>query len=196
MISPADTIIAQYANSPKLRSIIESFNAAVDTANYLDNFYDLIWNIETAGTYGLNIWGKIVVVSRLLTVTSNQKYFGFKGALSTPADVTDPQAFNQAPFYTRGVQATSTVSLSNDIYRKLIMLKAMANITDCTIPTMNRMLMYMFGSSGRAYVRNDRNMTMSYVFEFPLSDAELAIVQSSGALPSPAGVTVNIVQQV
>ncbi|HDT2505328.1 TPA: DUF2612 domain-containing protein, partial [Enterobacter hormaechei subsp. oharae] len=43
---------------------------------------------------------------------------------------------------------------------------------------------------------NDGEMVMSYVFEFQLSTAELAIVQSSGALPAPIGVTVNIVQQV
>lgn len=72
----------------------------------------------------------------------------------------------------------------------------MANITDCTIPSMNKMLMYMFSNSGKAYVRNDGGMVMSYVFEFALSPSELAIVQSSGALPSPAGVTVNIVQLV
>ena len=59
---------------------------------------------------------------------------------------------------------------------------------------MNRMLMFMFGESGVCYVRNDGDMTMSYVFEFELSTVELAIVQSSGALPAPAGVTVNIIQ--
>ncbi|MBE9382223.1 DUF2612 domain-containing protein, partial [Klebsiella pneumoniae] len=88
------------------------------------------------------------------------------------------------------------VVLTNEAYRKLIMCKAMANISDCTVPVMNRMLMYMFGASGRAYVRDDGNHVMSYVFEFQLSDSELAIVQSSGALPSPPGVKVNIVQEV
>lgn len=191
----ADTIISQYADSPKLRAIIDTFNQAVETDEFIDNFYDMVWNIETAGTYGLDVWGKIVVVSRLLTVTPNEKYFGFDEALSIPPEVGDPQPFDQAPFYT-GEQATNTVTLSNDVYRKLIMLKAMANITDCTIPSMNKMLMYMFGESGKAYVRNDGGMVMSYVFEFELSPSELAIVQSSGALPSPAGVKLNIVQQV
>lgn len=195
MDSPADTILAQYAGSPKLRSIIETFNTTMDTGTFLDNFYDLIWNIETADTYGLDVWGKIVVVSRLLTVTPSEKFFGYDEATNETPVIDDPQPFDQAPFYT-GEQQTSTVSLTNDAYRKLIMLKAMANITDCTIPSMNRMLMYMFGSSGKAYVRNDGGMVMTYVFEFQLSTVELAIVQSSGALPSPAGVTVNIEQQV
>ncbi|HAU4295877.1 TPA: DUF2612 domain-containing protein [Serratia marcescens] len=195
MDTPEDTIISQYAGSPKLRGIIETFNTIMDTVNFIDNFHDMIWNIETADTYGLDVWGKIVVVSRLLTVTPRDKFFGFVEANNTTPVMDDPQPFDQYPFYT-GDQQNSTVSLTNDAYRKLIMLKAMANITDCTIPNINKMLMYMFGSSGKAYVRNDGGMVMTYVFEFQLSTVELAIVQSSGALPSPAGVTVNIEQRV
>jgi len=195
MINAADTILTQYAGSPKLQSMIYSFNEAVGIEGFLDTFYDMVWNIQTAGTYGLNVWGKIVVVSRQLTVTENKIYFGFKEAQSTPPVVDDPQPFNQAPFYS-GELLTSTVTLTNDIYRKLIMMKAAANISDCTIPNLNRLLMFMFGDKGLCYVRNDGEMVMSYVFEFPLSVAELAIVQSSGALPAPVGVTVNIVQQV
>lgn len=185
----------QYVNSTKMLGLIDTFNQSVGPDSFIDDFYDLVWNIETATTYGLNVWGKIVVVDRLLTVTENQIYLGFEEALSTPSVVDDPQPFNQAPFFNNQSE-TSTITLSDDIYRKLIMMKAMANITDCTIPSMNAALMFMFGSSGVCYVRNDGGMTISYVFEFELSTAELAIVQNSGALPSPAGVTVNIVQQV
>lgn len=195
MINVADTILTQYADSPKLKSLIYSFNEAVGIEGFLDDFYDVIWNIKTADTYGLDVWGKIVVVSRKLTVTENMIYFGFSEASSDPPVVDDPQPFNQAPFYS-GEFLTSTVTLTNEVYRNLIMMKAAANISDCTIPQLNRLLMFMFGESGRCYVRNDGDMVMSYVFEFPLSISELAIVQSSGALPAPVGVTVNIVQQV
>lgn len=189
------TIMIQYVNSTKLLGLIDTFNQAVGPENFIDDFYDLIWNIETATTYGLNVWGNIVVVDRLLTVTETPAYFGFEEALSDPAVVDDPQPFGQAPFY-NNASATSTISLSDDVYRKLIMMKAMANITNCTVTSMNAALMYMFGDSGVCYVRNDGGMAISYVFEFELTSAELAIAQSSGALPSPAGVTVNIVQQV
>lgn len=195
MINVADTILTQYADSNKLKSIIYSFNEAIGVDGFIDNFYDMVWNVMTADTYGLDIWGKIVVVSRLLTVTENRIYFGFNEATSEDPVVDDPQPFNQAPFY-NGEQSTSTITLSNDIYRKLILMKAASNISDCTIPNMNKLLMHMFGDSGVCYARNDGDMVMSYVFEFQLSTAERAIVQSSGALPAPAGVTVNIVQQV
>lgn len=195
MINVADTILTQYADSPKLKSLIYSFNSAVGIEGFLDDFYDVIWNIQTAGTYGLDVWGKIVVVSRQLTVTENQIYLGFSEATSEPPVVDDPQPFNQAPFYS-GELLTSTVTLANDVYRRLIMMKAAANISDCTIPNLNQLLSFMFEGRGRCYVRNDGGMVMSYVFEFPLSTSDLAIIQSSGALPSPIGVTVNIVQQV
>ncbi|MSE29391.1 DUF2612 domain-containing protein, partial [Escherichia coli] len=127
------TIYAEYVNSERLRSLIDTFNASVAPEDWIDTFYDVVFNIETCEDYGLMCWGKIVDVSRLLTVTPSQQYFGFGEATSTPAELTDPRPFNQAPFYT-GAQDTNTVVLTNDAYRKLIMCKAMANITDCTVP--------------------------------------------------------------
>ncbi|EYU15826.1 DUF2612 domain-containing protein [Photorhabdus noenieputensis] len=189
------TILAQYAASPKLNSLILSFNAAVSSAEFINTFYDLIWNIDTANTYGLDVWGKIVNVSRRLTVNENVKYIGFGEALLNVPTTTDPNPFDQAPFYS-GESKTKTIELSDQMYRKLIMMKAMSNISDCTIPNINRMLVYMFSDSGRAYITDDGNMKMSYVFEFQLSTAELAIVQTSGVLPYPVGVSVAIVQRI
>ncbi|WP_350307641.1 DUF2612 domain-containing protein [Photorhabdus viridis] len=189
------TILAQYAASPKLNSLIRSFNAAVSSAEFINTFYDLIWNIDTANTYGLDVWGKIVNVSRRLTVNENVKYIGFGEALLNVPTTTDPNPFDQAPFYS-GESKTKTIELSDQMYRKLIMMKAMSNISDCTIPNINRMLVYMFSDSGRAYITDDGNMKMSYVFEFQLSTAELAIVQTSRALPYPVCVSVAIVQRI
>lgn len=196
MMNVADTVIRQYAAAGALKRIIYSFNDAVSIDDFIESFITEVWDVRTAGTYGLNVWGKIVGVSRLVTVEPSEDYFGFDEASSSPAVADDPQPFNQAPFYTAGTNQTSTVSLTNDVYRKLILVKAAANITDCSIPSLNRLLVTMFGDRGRAYVRNDGSMEMSYVFEFALTPAELSIVRYSGAFPAPAGVTVNIVQQV
>ncbi|EQB1154279.1 DUF2612 domain-containing protein, partial [Shigella flexneri] len=76
---------------------------------------------------------------------------------------------------------------------RLILMKAMSNITDCSVPDINLMLRFMFGKKRRAYVLNNGGLRMSYVFESALSLAELAIIQSSGALPSPPGVYVSVV---
>lgn len=185
------TVMAQYANSTKLRSLIDTFNLAVEPESFIDNFYDMIWNIDTAQGYGLDVWGKIVDVSRLLTVDATEQYVGFKEALALTSQPNDPAPFNQAPFF-NGIQSTSTVSLADDAFRKLIMVKALANITNCTVPNINKLLSILFSSSGVAFVTNTGQMSIRYVFTFQLSDVETAIVKNSGALPRPAGVLCQI----
>ncbi|AJQ69056.1 DUF2612 domain-containing protein [Salmonella enterica] len=192
MQNVAATVLAQYAASPRLNALINSFNAALSPDSFINDFYDLIWNIDTAEKYGLDVWGKIVGVSRRLTVKDDFNYLGFSEARMDNPVMDDPRPFNQAPFYS-GKAVTRTVDLSDEIYRRLILMKAMSNITDCSVPDINRMLRFMFGKNRRAYVLNNGGLRMSYIFEFALSSAELAIIQSSGALPSPPGVYVSVV---
>ncbi|EGI1420308.1 DUF2612 domain-containing protein, partial [Salmonella enterica] len=66
MQNVAATVLAQYAASPRLNALINSFNAALSPDSFINDFYDLIWNIDTAEKYGLDVWGKIVGVSRRL----------------------------------------------------------------------------------------------------------------------------------
>jgi hypothetical protein len=58
------TIVSQYGNSPTIISLIESFNAAVDPSANIDNFLTHIWQVQSAQGFGLDIWGRIVGVSR------------------------------------------------------------------------------------------------------------------------------------
>lgn len=187
-----DTILAQYANSPTIIAMMETFNQAVDPAADIDGFFEAIWDITTATTYGLDIWGKIVGVSRLLKVIPDTQYFGFHEAY-TGASPTDPLPFGSGVFFD-GVGATEIYSLQNDQYRQLILLKAMSNITDATIPNINRLLRFQFGSRGRAYVQRTGSMELTFTFEFFLSNVELAILLNSGAIPRPSGVLVRIEQ--
>ncbi|WP_369788288.1 DUF2612 domain-containing protein [Rouxiella sp. WC2420] len=193
MESYEQTLLRQYDNSPNLKSIIKTFNDAVDPAVDIDNFYDNIWNIETSNDYGLDIWGKIVNISRLVTIDSDDENLGFNESLLTQNSDNQPQPFGQAPFY-NGTRSTSTVRLATDAYRKLILVKALANITDCTIPNLNKLLLFLFDGQGTPFVADTGNMTIRYVFNFNLDPVDLAIVKSSGALPRPAGVLAQIMQ--
>lgn len=185
-----DTILTQYAASPNIRSLIESFNATMDMEEFTDEFLSAIWDVSTATDYGLDVWGKIVGVSRLLNVPQQTTYFGFDEALISASD-DSPKPFDEAPFF-EGVQLTTTVRLADDGYRKLIMAKAMANITDCSIPTLNSALNYLFGDEGSVFVAITGVMSMSYVFNFNLTPVEWAILLNSKAIARPAGVSVSI----
>ena len=178
------TLISQYANSPILRQILQDFNDALDQTQNIDNFFDSIWNVETATGYGLDVWGRIVGVSRVLQVTQG-KYFGFEEATTASADT-----FGQSAFYS-GNNLTSNYSLSDDAFRLLIKAKAAANITNSSIPAINAILRNLFPNRGSCYVVDNQDMTMTYRFEFPLSPTEASIVTNSGVLPKPSGVSVS-----
>jgi hypothetical protein len=73
------TIISEYANSPTILALINSFNAAVDPAADLDAFLTHVWQVDTAQGFGLDIWGRVVGVSRIIptnpaTVLTDAQY--------------------------------------------------------------------------------------------------------------------------
>lgn len=181
------TIISQYANSPTLCQLVENMNGYIDPTTDFAAFYDFVWNVDTAQGFGLDVWGRIVDVSRYLTVTDDLTYFGFNEG--------DPDyaPFDSAPFY-NGAPATSTYRLGDDAYRTLILVKALANISATTSPALNQLLRNMFPGRGRCYVNDLGNMMMRYTFEFYLEPFEYAILTQSGALPHPAGVQVSVLQ--
>ncbi len=176
-----DTIISQYANSPALYKLASDFFEYVDQTANFDQFYDLIWNVDTAQGYGLDVWGRIVDVRRVLQVSVGSN-LGMQAATQNSGD-----PFDISPFYS-GAATTANYELSDDAYRTLIFAKALANISDGSIPGINQILLTLFPGRGNCYVVDNLDMTMVYTFEFPLTDVELAIIAQSGVLPTPAGV--------
>jgi len=122
---------------------------------------------------------------------------GFDEAYLLAYASTGPQPFGQAPFYS-SVSNTTTYYLSDDVYRRLIMVKAAVNISNLSIPNINSFLQYFFGTSvsgspyGIVYVIDGLNMSLTYHFNFIPNAWQLAIVNSSGVFPRPAGVLVNV----
>lgn len=182
------TILSQYANSPTLVQLITNLNTYIDPFANIDAFFNDVWNVATAQGIGLDIWGRIVGVQRVLQVASGV-YLGFAEA----ADATSETPFNQAPFFS-GQNTTSNFALTDDAFRTLIYAKALANISDGSIPSINNILMTLFGSQGNCFVTDPGGMAMTYTFDFVLSPVDFAIVSQSGILPKPTGVTLTIVQ--
>lgn len=177
------TLLSQYANSPTILALIDSFADCIDPTTDIDNFYDYVWNVDTAQGFGLDTWGRIVGVSRVFPV-ADVAYFGFEEA-------GDALGFNQGVFWS-GNALTTNFALSDDAFRRLILAKAESNICDGSIPSINQLLRNMFPGRGNAYVVDNLNMTMTYRFDFALSPVDLTIVQNSGVLPAPTGVAVFI----
>jgi len=160
----------------KLCEYIEAQN---DVTVDIDNFYNVAWNIETAQGIWLDYWGVWVGVGRYLYVPTAFTFFGF--------DYAGSGNFDRSIFFNAN-NTTSNYALSDDAYRQLILLKAYANISDCSIPTLNKILTTFFLGRGRAYAIDNFDMTIRLNFEFTLLAYEKAIIEQSGVFPKPAGV--------
>lgn len=170
MIDVEKTIISQYGNSPTISQLILFMNDYIDPRADLDAFFDYVWNVETAQGFGLDIWGRIVNVERLLNV---------------PADTPNPGVFTFTP---------GNYLLSDEQYRKVVLTKALTNITDGSAGSINRLMSNLFSGRGRCYVNDVGNMTMRFTFEFWLEPFEYVIITSTNVSPRPAGVLINLLQ--
>lgn len=210
------TVLSQYANSPTIIALIDDLFGALDQTGNLSQWYDFVFNIMTAQQWGLDVWGRILGVSRYISVLSDQ-FLGFEEASPTS------DSFGQGTFYA-GATDSQIYPLPDPIYLKLLLAKAAFNITDGSIPSINRILMSLFPGRGNAFVTDGSQpsrwfgfheqspssetfgegtfyngeyytskMTMTYTFNFALTPVELAMVTQSGVLPRPTGVSASVV---
>lgn len=185
-----DTVISQYANNKRMMTLIERLAGAFDGTEWLDDFYNQIWNVQTAIGYGLDVWGRIVDISRIVRIVPPSVYFGF----AEGGSILGYQPFNQAPFYSGQPIGGSGYRLADDAYRRLIYAKAAANIWDGSIAQANAILRTLF--PGRvAYVVDNQDMTMTYHFTWTLTLVDAAVALRSGVLPRPSGVKVIYEQE-
>ena len=183
------TVISQYQTSPTLLQLIQNMETYVDPLTNLDNFYVDMWNIYSASGYGLDVWGRIVGVTRVVRVPTPTAFLGFEQA----APGVKPYDFG---ILFDGSQAlTENFSLADDAFRTLILAKALANICNGSIPAMNQILINLFNGKGygNVYVTDGEDMTMTITFTNAPSPVDLAIISTSGVFPRPAGVLLSVV---
>ena len=176
------TIISQYADSPIMQSMIADYNAALDPSVNFEEFYNNVWNVQTAVGYGLDLWGRIVGVSRIIQVVIGS-FFGFSEGAYDP--------FGISPLYS-GISSTQGYPLSDTAFRLLIYAKALSNISDSSTPTFNKILMTLFPGQGNCYVSDTGGMNSRLTFEFYLLPVEISILKQSNAFQSPCGVQFEI----
>ena len=79
-------------------------------------------------------------------------------------------------------------------YRKVILLKAFANIAATVPETFNRVLRTLFEDRGLCFCHDLGGMAMSYVFMFKLEAWEKALFKAKDILPRPAGVLIALIE--
>lgn len=177
----AQTVISQYQNSPVLMRLVDNMVEYFDPTVRLNDFYNLIWNIDSAQGWGLDVWGRILGVGRVLHIAIPGDYLGWDEA-------GDAFTFDYGIFYGSAASLTENYYLSDSVYRRVLLAKAFANICDGSIPAVNQILIDLFPDYGNCYVIDNLDMTMTYRFTDPLTAPDSTLAQQSGVLPKPAGV--------
>ena len=88
----------------------------------------------------------------------------------------------------RSIPTNPATVLTDDQFRQLILLKALANISRASSYSINTLLLDWMAGRGRAYVNDLGNMEIRYMFEFALEPFEIIIITQSGIFLRPAGV--------
>jgi hypothetical protein len=88
----------------------------------------------------------------------------------------------------RTIPTDPATVLTDDQFRQLILLKALANISRASSYSINTLLLQWMAGRGRAYVNDLGNMEIRYMFEFPLQPYEIIIITQSGIFLRPSGV--------
>jgi hypothetical protein len=83
----ANTVYKQFSNSATMLYLLACADQWIDISQFTQNFLANVWDIQTAVGFGLDIWGRILGVSRYINITAPLAgmYFGFNIA---PTDVT------------------------------------------------------------------------------------------------------------
>lgn len=181
MIDAKKYILAQYANSPRLMAIVDLISSMICPSEDIEMLYRDIVNIETASSFGLDVWGRIVGISRF--VATEDKH-------SERYNFSESGGSNQYPFATQS--EFNFMSVDDNTFRHMIMMKALSNISPATAYNINSMLLALFRERGRAYYVKTGTMTAEIVLEFTPSIPEMYLIRHSGIIPRPAGVEVKL----
>ena len=180
------TIISQYANSPKLTTLIDYINTELDQTENFNKFLSEIWNVTTCNDFGLAIWARIVNLSKFIYYPTTGFFFGFQ----TSDNVWQP--FNSAPMSSGDTSQYTGIEVDTETFRKMVIAKSMANIMPATIPNVNTILRYLFSDNGTAFVVKSSTMSRSVILGFSPTNLQRYMILYSNVLPRPAGVGYDI----
>lgn len=178
---------SQYAASPRITSLLVKQAALLDPGRDLMLWYDSMFNPKSAEGIGLDNWGRIVGVGRMLWM-QNTQFFGFA--------FQNLEGFDQAPFWIESL-AQGQFLLSDEAFRFLVFHKAMANIGESSMAAINALLDALFAETrghGACGVLEVAPMHVRAVFSFYLTAYEQSVLEQYGLLDRPAGVGFSLYQ--
>jgi hypothetical protein len=146
------------------------------------NWYDDVFNLDTATDFGLAVWARILDVPLAVEVpaTKDKDAFGFG---------VNHQNFGNGNF----ARATSgEIPLTVEQRRLVLKLRYFQLVSRSAVPEINEWLSVLFGAQGNVFVVDSLDMTYAtYFFSFAPDSKLRFILENYDLLPRPAGVGVR-----
>lgn len=137
-------IQSQYSASRRILALAAGYQKRIDPYVDVGLFYRTMFDIYTAQGVGLDNWGVILQIGRTIPGPYMGDCFGFHETPPLPAEYSGPrfQPFNQYPFTPdSGSDArVAMITLDDELFRLLLLYKALANISASDAATQNKLL--------------------------------------------------------
>lgn len=194
---PADDMLTgvtwSFDQSERLLSLLKSKQEwyTENHSEFWNGWNERIFKLKTANTFGIAVWAFILNVPlTALSLRDRFRYFAFgptrENFTNSEGEPVNPTAGNFPPISQGGQVATPKEKI------QALRLRYYALTSDCSINSINRMLTDVFEDEGLAYVVDNEDMTMEYVFTFPVSVGFRQSMLEYDLLPKPAGVAITI----
>lgn len=172
------TIQSQYSDSPHIKGVIHSYYDFVNPQKDIDLIYDKMINLYTAEGYGLDVWGRIVNIDREYVAIDDQyDYLGFD---NRPYNMDRIETFDNAPFYK---VVNGKVQLQDDAYRTYILIKAMLNISNVSLNSLNYIFKQLFPDTN-IFVLHTNTMTLRLLVMGAFSESQKGAIKNIDWLPA------------
>lgn len=193
------SILWQYNDAVNLQGLITKKQSWYDInqSQFWSDWYGNVFNLVTANEFGLNVWSFILNVPLFIPTQvdpDGKPIWGFNELVSFPTYENSYVNFNNGNFSVRNQITVLTLEEQRFILR----LRYFQLISRGAIPEINSFLNYLLTTSaisptGEAWVLDGFNMTMTYVFNFDISENLRIVLTEYDLLPRPAGVGLNYI---
>lgn len=140
-----------------------------------------VFNIDTANSFGLAVWARILDIPLYVISDADQNKFAFGFGPSNAN-------FENGNFANR---SANQLGLTLEQRRLVIRLRYFQLTCRGAIPEINAFLADIFSDVGKVYAIDNLDMTMTYFFQFQPSRQLLLVLDNYDLLPRPSGVKVN-----
>lgn len=173
------TVLWQYENAPKLKSLVQSEQdwANDNVTEFWKNWFRDVFNLKTANEFGLNVWSRILDVP--LTINRPRRVGGVFGFGSNHKN------FGNGNF---GRARSQDIEVSTEQARKILLLRWFQLTSRPTVANINEALEIVFGA-GIAYVQDSLDMSNQlFMFTERPDYQTIDILKNTDLLPRPSAV--------